>query len=106
MAAPAPVEERRLENHVGARAHRFNGLGVSGFQLTWPGIGDLDDREALLSQRSEVAELVLVAKLSNELHFASLIARALELTERSEPVQLSEMLTRQVVDQVRRAEDG
>ena len=108
MAAPAAVEERRLEDHVGARPHRLDGLVVGRAQLRGRG-GDasrhLDDGPAGRLELGDVQALVRVAALLQELELRIVAERLLDLAARTRQLERDEVVALEEADEVRGADD-
>ena len=111
VAAPRPVEERRLVDDVGAGGHRGDRFGGRGSQsvaliLDRPVRFDLDRRASRRLQVGEVALLVLEAALADDVELGIVAHRPLDEVGQGGPLELGEVLAGQIGDQVRRGEDG
>ncbi len=108
VAAPAAVEERSLEDHVGARPHRLDGLVVGGAQLGRRG-GDasrhLDDGPAGRLELGDVQALVSVTALLQELELRVVAERLLDLAARTRQLERDEVVALEEADEVRGADD-
>ena len=109
VAAPPAVEEGRLEDDVGAVAHRFEGHGLRGAQLVGRAqvfLRDLDDTKPARTKRRKVRRLVQVALLLDQLDRRivtpdRLLPAALDTPE----LECREMVAGQVSDEVRGTDD-
>ena len=108
VAAPAAVEERRLEDHVGARPHRLDGLVVGRAQLgrrRGDASRHLDDGPAGRLELGDVQALVLVAALLEELELRVVAERLLDLAARTRQLERDEVVALEEADEVRGADD-
>ena len=109
MAAPATVEEGRLEDDVGAGAHRLERDRLRGTQLVGrPQVAgrDLDHGQAARPERGEVVGLVQVALLLDQGDRRVVLADGL-LPEALDAPELErrEMVAGEVADEVRGTDD-
>ena len=108
VATPAPVEEGCLEDHVGARVHRRHGLVVGGAQVRRGcrhAARHLDDRVAGCFELGDVATLVLVAALLEQLELRIVAKRLLDLAACPRQLERDEVVALEEADEVRGADD-
>ena len=108
VAAPAAVEERGLEDHVGARPHRLDGLVVGRTQLRGCG-GDtachLDDGPAGRLELGDVQALMRVAAFLQEFELRIVAERLLDLAAGARQLERDEVVALEEADEVRGADD-
>ena len=109
MAAPATVEERRLEDDVGAAAHRLERQRLGRAELVGRAqvvLGDLDDRQAAAAERGQVRRLVEVAlRLDQRDRRVVLADRLLPEALDAPELECREMVAGEIADEVRGADD-
>src|SRR5918992_429600 len=110
VAEPAAVEERRLEDDVGAFAHRGDGvLGLAPdliAPLRFVVAGDLDDMAAFVTELGEGARLVLEPPAADDVELWIAPLRAVDEPGQRRALERGEVLAGQVADEIGRGEDG
>jgi len=108
MAAPAPVEECRLEDHLGTVTHGGKRLGFGSPQLVgrprFTG-GDFVDAPAFGTETIEVCLLVLEAAAADQLELWIRPERLRQLTVECLQLERREMVAGKVSNEVRGTDD-
>ncbi len=111
MAAPGPVEERRLEDHVRSGCHRRDRLRRGGPKLLAPVHDrtvelDLDHSLALRAEVRQEPLLVLEPTPADHVQLTVFAVRPRHEVRHGGALELGQVLARQVADQVRGPVDG
>ena len=103
MAPPSAVEQRALEDHVGAGAHRGQRLRLRRAQVgRGPRVPELHlhDRPAELAEAGDVPLLVVVASLADELELGVVAERLLELAAGTQLLERDQVVALEVADEI------
>ena len=108
MAAPAAVEEGRLEDDVRAGLHRSHGLGVGLPQLGGRlrgTTGHLDDRPSSGPELVDVVALVIEAATADQVELGIIAERFLDRAGGAQQLERDEVVALEEADEIRGADD-